>query len=254
MPVKPNIHSRESWSAQPASGCASYGGSTMRDLSRVYSKITVHHDADVTPPAFTEGEAKIRLRSHQNNHFNQEWCDIGYHYLISPGGHIYAGRSLFSVGAHVEGHNTGNVGVSLMGGFHKQSVTPEAEAALVNLLAWLCDELNISTESIYGHRDFMATECPGANLYNRLPVIRTKVDSLFEPKAKPVEIPADDLSRLKVFGKPDLARVILEGEVISSVDLRIQVKDGKPTITLNGKKIPDMRSLTVELVRDHKSA
>jgi len=44
------------------------------------------------------------------------WNDIGYHYLIDRDGTVANGRALEKIGAHVAGHNTGTIGISLFGG------------------------------------------------------------------------------------------------------------------------------------------
>ena len=50
------------------------------------------------------------------------WKDIGYHYLIDRNGTVATGRPVEQVGAHVAGHNTGTIGVCLIGG-HGSSET-----------------------------------------------------------------------------------------------------------------------------------
>ena len=45
------------------------------------------------------------------------WTDIGYHFVIDPAGTIYEGRDIRVRGAHVEGANTGKVGLLLLGDF-----------------------------------------------------------------------------------------------------------------------------------------
>ena len=46
---------------------------------------------------------------------------------------------------------------------------------LVDLCAYICDQYNIASSQIFGHRDFMATACPGNILYGMLPELRSDV-------------------------------------------------------------------------------
>lgn len=48
--------------------------------------------------------------------FNNHLQHIGYHYVIDVDGMVETGRQIGEVGAHVKGHNTGSVGICLVGG------------------------------------------------------------------------------------------------------------------------------------------
>lgn len=95
------------------------------------------------------------------------WSDIGYHYLIDRDGTVMSGRPVTRIGAHVQGHNTGTIGVSLFGGHgsaetddFSDNFTPAQEAALRRLL----DELQArfpAVRKISGHNEYAAKACPG---------------------------------------------------------------------------------------------
>jgi len=53
------------------------------------------------------------------------WRDIGYHYVIKRDGTLERGRPEHVTGAHVGGHNTGNLGICLVGGVKEDGRTPE---------------------------------------------------------------------------------------------------------------------------------
>lgn len=97
------------------------------------------------------------------------WKDIGYHYLIDRDGTVAKGRPIDQIGAHVSGHNTGSIGISLFGGhgsaetdmFHEH-FTPAQEAALRKLLADLRKQFGIV--KITGHNQYAAKACPGFNV------------------------------------------------------------------------------------------
>jgi hypothetical protein len=46
---------------------------------------------------------------------------------------------------------------------------------LVDLCAYICERYGLSASQIYGHRDFIATACPGDAFYAQLPALRTAV-------------------------------------------------------------------------------
>ncbi|MFH0794982.1 MAG: N-acetylmuramoyl-L-alanine amidase, partial [bacterium] len=59
----------------------------------------------------------------------------------------------------------GHLLVKVTGDFEKQPFTPELHTSLVHLLAYLCQQYDISPDTIKGHKDLAATGCPGEDLY-----------------------------------------------------------------------------------------
>ena len=103
-------------------------------------------------------------------HKDKSWSDIGYHYLIDRDGTVVDGRPVEKVGAHVKGHNTGTIGVSLFGGFSSNEndkfsdhYTPEQETALRDLLNKLKRKYPSITKAS-GHNEYAAKACPGFNV------------------------------------------------------------------------------------------
>jgi N-acetyl-anhydromuramyl-L-alanine amidase AmpD len=181
----------------------------------------------------TFDEAALRLRNHQVHHMDVEgWGDIGYHYVIAPGGQIFAGRSLFYIGSHVYGNNTNNVGVCLMGSFDQHSPTPLALDALTRLLAFLCETYKISTSNVFGHRDFDATECPGDKLYAKLPYTLKNVQKLLEESGDAAP------EVLRVHTNADGAVSLLRnGKKVKSLQLKLYAHSGKVGVVLDGTRV-----------------
>lgn len=98
------------------------------------------------------------------------WKDIGYHYVILRDGTVMAGRPLSEVGAHVQGHNTGTIGISLLGGHggsakdkFEDHFTTQQRAALLKLIDGL--ETQYPTiKKVSGHNQYAAKACPCFNV------------------------------------------------------------------------------------------
>ena len=75
--------------------------------------VTGHHSA--TPPDRNLSEAIGYVRRFHREHKAKGWGGLGYHYVIARDGTILCGRPTVMKGAHVGGHNTGNVGVMMIG-------------------------------------------------------------------------------------------------------------------------------------------
>ncbi|MEZ8943693.1 N-acetylmuramoyl-L-alanine amidase [Vibrio sp. 10N.247.311.12] len=151
-------------SLEPCLPSASYSFSLVSVLLRLphcppYSFITVHCSA--TPPQQDVGVAEIRQW-----HKKRGWRDVGYHFVIRRNGDVQLGRPLSQTGAHVKGHNKGNIGVCLVGGCNAElqpedNFTLAQRKALFGLMAALQEQFLISDENVKGHKDWGVNKaCP----------------------------------------------------------------------------------------------
>jgi N-acetylmuramoyl-L-alanine amidase len=132
---------------------------------RPITEIVVHCTA--TRPDWWAGKTPVeRVAEVRRWHLERGWRDIGYHYLIDRNGVIVPGRPLDEVGAHVQGHNTGTIGVALFGGHGSAETdafaynfTPEQDASLRKLIADLSKRF--SPLYVTGHNKYAAKACPG---------------------------------------------------------------------------------------------
>ncbi len=165
--VQPPIVTRTEWGAN-----AQIGAYIPHDPFR----LTQHHTAGGRVATLSEGIAEMQFIQdfHQNG---RGWQDIGYHFCIDDSGRIYQGVPTDFRGTHVGGNNTGNVGISYMGNLHISGESPTAAAIdrLKDIWSWLSFTYNVTPDSLFGHRDYNATACPGDNLYSQLPALRNGV-------------------------------------------------------------------------------
>lgn len=129
----------------------------------VTDAIIVHHIGNTN--------ADVSAATVHQWHLHNGWSGIGYHFLIRKDGTIEEGRPLQTVGAHCHGENGHTVGINIVGNFEVAEPEPEQMDAAARLIAALCRcyALIPSASTVFGHRDFNATACPGENLYVRLP-------------------------------------------------------------------------------------
>lgn len=116
-------------------------------------RIILHHTASADVPAST---------IHQW-HLNQGWSGIGYHYVIRANGTIEKGRPEWAIGSHSGPNGNGDsIGVVLTGNFE----TGKPTAAQIESLVWLLKDYlpgKYGLLQVIGHKDVMATACPGRN-------------------------------------------------------------------------------------------
>ncbi|MFD6286583.1 peptidoglycan recognition family protein [Streptomyces sp. NPDC060205] len=167
-----------------------------------FQTLTVHHTATANGDA--NPAATVRAMYHQHAVTN-DWGDIGYHFLVDEKGEIYEGRYSGEGGTpahdangklvtafHTGGYNAGNLGIALIGNLVKQGPTAAARAALTDLVRSLVRFHGVDPQArvtytnpisgakkevdeISGHRDWLATECPGAVMYGELAALRKAV-------------------------------------------------------------------------------
>ncbi|MBA3585403.1 MAG: N-acetylmuramoyl-L-alanine amidase [Gemmatimonadetes bacterium] len=75
--------------------------------------VTGHYSASRRDTS--DRDAIALVQSFHRYHKEKGWGGLGYHYVITKKGNIILGRPTYLKGAHVGGHNTGNVGVMMLG-------------------------------------------------------------------------------------------------------------------------------------------
>ncbi|MBN2470612.1 MAG: N-acetylmuramoyl-L-alanine amidase [Anaerolineae bacterium] len=156
------------YSAENPEGWRVYDGTLADDsnsLQDVYRTVVIHHSAN-----YGADDLDTLLYIQERHRGERGWADVGYHFFVGKTGVIYEGRALNVRGAHVAGHNTGSVGVCLLGNYEEQTPPVEQLAATVVLTGWLAETLALT--HLAGHREFNAdTVCPGANLFPHLDML-----------------------------------------------------------------------------------
>lgn len=132
-------------------------------------QIVIHHTGN---PKDDDLSAKEINQSHKA----QGWECIGYHYVVRKDGIIEEGRPRWAQGAHAYGDNQHTIGIHVCGNFNLDDPTQMQIEATAQLVGWLCEEYGITPDDrgVVGHRDLMATACPGNHLYDILQDIRGK--------------------------------------------------------------------------------
>ena len=115
-------------------------------------RIIIHHSASADVPAST---------IHQW-HLNQGWSGIGYHFVIRANGMIERGRPENTIGSHSGPQGNGDsIGVVLTGNFEIGAPATAQITALASLIKDLRGRYG--NLAVIGHKDVMATACPGKN-------------------------------------------------------------------------------------------
>lgn len=165
------IQARTSWRAEP----------TPAEVPNLTAPkgITIHHTAltGALSASATLAQEAARMRYIWSSHVNGNgWIDIGYHYIIMPSGRAFEARSERKRGAH-DSINDG-LGVAFDGIYSSATISQQQYQSAVALCVILCKRYGITNAitpiptitasfgtrnlpPIFGHRDRVATECPG---------------------------------------------------------------------------------------------
>lgn len=133
-----------------------------------------------------------KVREFQRFHMSSArgWNDIGYNALVCPHGRLIEGRGILTVGAQCPDHNRSGIGVQFMVGGSEQPTAAQYQRAV--------QFLNDATKAaghlfkVMGHRDGIATACPGSVIYSWLKAgmpVEKPVETVTPPKPKPAPAP-----------------------------------------------------------------
>lgn len=160
---------REKWAAeQPRAGkmIPQRGDYTMITLHHTGSRDTPQAVLDLHLGNITQAEKNAR---NVGSKFGlaqtyDDYGDIGYNFLIGEDGTIYEGRALEYEGAHVSGHNRGNLGIAMLGDYSSKRLNGAQLRALEFLIRTYGTRLGITPEprgggvansgAVYTHGNF----------------------------------------------------------------------------------------------------
>lgn len=160
----PAIHPRCRWEAAPYRGLPT-------PLQLPLGFLYVHHTYVPAPPCTTFTQCSANMRSMQRFHQDTRgWDDIGYSFVVGSDGYVYEGRGWHWVGAHTRGHNTRGFGVAFVGNYTETLPTEAALRTVREVLPRCALRAGLLRPDykLLGHRQLVATDCPGNALFDLL--------------------------------------------------------------------------------------
>lgn len=147
---------------------------TPLDLSKV-KYIVIHHAAAI----------KASVDDVHRWHQEKGWSGIGYNWYITKDGNVYEGRGK-NIGAHVKGHNSESLGISVEGDYEKEyDIQPTIIIALAETINNAKKLLGRDVK-VVPHLFFGGTSCCGKYLLSKLDFVQecaevfTVVDKLVD--------------------------------------------------------------------------
>ena len=141
------------------------------------------------------------VMSIHNQHLNQGYSGIGYHYYVRKDGIVYSGRPIEKIGAHCLNYNNNSIGICFEGNFETETmceVQKNTGSDLINYLKGM-----YPSAVIIRHKDKNSTTCPGKNFpFNALITKKTLKkelcsanDIIWELMNGELEIEIDDVNK-----------------------------------------------------------
>jgi hypothetical protein len=164
---------RVEWGARPAT-------EKTRLLPDAVKHLVIHYSAADADEQANHANCAARVRAIQNFHMSpspsdptKPWSDIAYNWLVCKHGYIFRGRGWGYRSAATGTANSFTVACCFLGDDTKgrADVTPEAKQAIRSVYAYV-KKWTPRKVTAKGHRDFMATSCPGDELYAFLKTLK----------------------------------------------------------------------------------
>ncbi len=142
------------------------------DMARHHgpTELFIHHTADAEGYSYnTKAEQVAKIHSVDKQHRSQGWAMCGYHWMIFQQtgsrklSRAYQVRPGIYVPSAQAGHNTDTIAVCVVGNGMKEPLHSDTVDA-IRRIVWMYNRL----ETVGGHRDVVATSCPGDRMYGGL--------------------------------------------------------------------------------------
>ncbi|WP_283138215.1 hypothetical protein [Rhizohabitans arisaemae] len=204
--------SRRDWGARPLVSPAS------RNITPAQGGVSIHWEGSKLGE-YAHDVCDDRVRGIQRFHIDRRgWADVAYTALVCRHGFVYEGRWIGRRTA-ANGTNTGNDGwyavCAIMGQGDK--ATPEMKSGIKAAVEHLWAKG--ARRRVNGHRDHLATDCPGNELYTWL---RAGMPVGGEPEPPAVEQP---LKRMCVLGSREGERQTVAAGAAESVRFAVEFVD-----------------------------
>ena len=160
-----DVVTRKQWGAKPPKAITPLPPERVRHLIVHYSGMNSDEQDD-------HRNCAGRMRGIQRFHMESDQLtpggasDIAYNWLVCRHGAIFKGRGWRRRSAATGPANDHSVAVCFLGNDSqgRKDATPQARRAIREVLAF-CQRNAPNFQAVRGHRDFMATACPGDELY-----------------------------------------------------------------------------------------
>lgn len=142
-------------------------GSSPAAYANPRSGLVIHYDSSNQNLANKNHSACLSYwRATRSFHTgpSRGWADIGYSFMACAHGYVLEGRGLYKQQAAQPGGNSTHYSVTLATG-PSDTITTDQINAVRQLRQWLMEPDTSISGKVLGHRDFIATSCPGDKAY-----------------------------------------------------------------------------------------
>jgi hypothetical protein len=142
--------------------------------------LAVHYSASNADEQAEHANCAGRVRAIQRFHMETRgWNDVAYNHLVCKHGYTFQGRGIGVRSAATGPANGFTYAVCFLGDDTpgRDDVTNAGRVAIAHLLAFVRERTGRFVPA-KGHRDYMATSCPGNQLYAWLRVLSGPPDSV----------------------------------------------------------------------------
>lgn len=132
-------------------------------LTRKIETIHIHHTAEPNKGNYKGLETIESIYRYHTR--TRGWSDIGYHWIVSPEGKIWAGRDPNRDPASIKNYNSEAIAIALIGNFDVEILEEPQKTTALELIRFLLTIFQLDAQrSVLFHKEKSVTACPGRNI------------------------------------------------------------------------------------------
>lgn len=156
-------------------------------IKRKINFLHIHHTAEPNKNNYKGRQTIVDIFNYHTK--VRGWGDIGYHYIISPSGTIWACRDLKRDPVSIANYNYAALALALIGNFETELLEKAQRQTMIELTSFLLKTFRLEIPgAIIFHNEKAPTACPGKNITKKDFLLWLEYPKILQLLAQSIEV------------------------------------------------------------------